>query len=102
MHNRSLPKPLGLSRLMPHDVVFDHYINESERDQRVLAACDWVERRLKLFMPLSPMQEVCLKRTLWCLGRHDAMGAEVAIAELILLEEGVCDGRDKFGRKLKN
>lgn len=97
MQNRSLPKPLGLSRIMPHDVVFDSYLSPSERDRRVLEACDWVESKLELFMPLSAPQKACLKRILYSLTRHDAIAAEVAIAELILLEEPMSKERDKFG-----
>jgi hypothetical protein len=101
MNNRSLPKPLGLSRILPDDVVFDHYIDEADRDQRLLGALDWVQERLELFMPLSPMQKVSLKKIVSALTRHDAIEAEKAIAELILLEEPVLRGRDKFGRKLE-
>ena len=97
MSNRSLPKPLGLSRILPHDVVFDHYLSLEEREQRVLAACDWVESRLELFMPLSPPQRWALKRILTALTQHDAITAEVAIAELILLEEPIRVGWTKFG-----
>jgi len=97
MSNRILPKPLGLSRVMPHDVVFDHYLSEDERRERTLAAFAWVESKLELFMPLSPMQQVSLKKILSAVRRSDAIAAEVAIAELIYLEEPVKKGWNKFG-----
>jgi hypothetical protein len=101
MSNRSLPKPLGLRRITPQDVVFDHYLSSDERYERVEAAFDWVSRRLQLFMPLSPPQEASLRRIWAALKACDAIAAEVAIAELILLEEPIGATRDKFGRLIE-
>ncbi len=100
MSNRSLPKPLGLQRITPQDVVFDHYLNPNERYERLEAALDWVARKLQLFMPLSPPQEASLRRIWVALKACDAIAAEVAIAELILLEEPMSAIRDKFGRRI--
>jgi hypothetical protein len=82
---------------MPHDVVFDHYLSEQERQERTLAAFAWVESKLELFMPLSPMQQVSLKKILSAVKRNDAIAAEIAIAEIIYLEEPSIIGRNKFG-----
>lgn len=98
MTNRSLPKPLGLSRVMPHDVVFDCYLSEQERNERLLAASYWVSGRLELFMPLSPPQKWCLERIMYNLTQtRNAIEVERAIVELIQLEEPVKKGWNKFG-----
>lgn len=97
MSDRSLPKSLGLSRILPHDIVFDHYLSEAERQERTLAAFAWLEDKLGLFMPLSPMQQVSVRKILSAIKRVDAIAAEIAIAELIYLEEPVIQGKNKFG-----
>jgi hypothetical protein len=77
--------------------VFNTYLSEQEQHERLWAAFGWLEKKLELFMPLSPMQQVCLKKILSALKEHDAIAAEVAIAELIYLEEPIERGKNKFG-----
>lgn len=97
MQHRSLPKSLGLSRILPQDVVYDHYLSDEERQERTLAAFAWLEDKLELFMPLSPMQQVSVRKILSAIKRSDAIAAEIAITELICLEEPVLQGKNKFG-----
>lgn len=98
--SRSLPTPLGLSRICPNDVVFDHYLDENERNQRLIAACDWIKDRLWLYEPLCVPQKWALNRMKGCIARKDAIGAELAIVELIWLEEPIVDTLDKYGQSV--
>ena len=97
---RTLPTPLGLSRICPNDVVFDHYLDENERNQRLIAASNWVKDKLWLYEPLCVPQKWALNRLQGCVKRRDAIGAELAIVELISLEEPVGQGIDKHGKTL--
>lgn len=94
---RQLPQPLGLSRVLSYDIIFDHYLSEDERLQRTLACCEWIKAKLMLFVPLGPMQQVSLKQAMAAIDRRDAIGAERAIVELISGEEGLSRYHDKFG-----
>lgn len=100
MTRRSLPKPLGLSRIHSYDIVFDHYLSPDEKLQRTLACAEWIKAKLMLFAPLGPMQQLSLKQAMAAIDRRDAIGAERAIVELINGEEGVSPFHDKFGNPL--